>query len=381
MLFSTLTVLCLSTFALALPAGEASGAPDWSADHVFEPGSKMPSPESLAACVDTAAQKLGITLDMQTDPKMLSEMINKDLHMKDLMGVHDLFSLQKPVSLRPMLEAVRKGLTVNHPALGVTICAALHDPKTARIFDEGNPEIIKRTLNHMYLLDGLTAKLAEDKEFLKKTYNFLHETTQALSGSKSGMGRAWSFFKAAGMFGAAKDYSVNKGIEGYMKLREAGTVTEEEAKDRAHNLSVNIYEATATDLVHGYTANALVGSRLAWDQAKGVTVEGPNRVIRYGLSLDWARLYETWNFAFITVNVGHSDLLFPKLLIPRVILATGPAYVYERALALWLSVNFFLMANIDKKPDVHVPHNVDLAYLWGKINARYSEYLRLQKPQ
>jgi len=142
---------------------------------------------------------------------------------------------------------------------------------------------------------------------------------------------------------------------------------------------VNILEATMTDFVHGYFANARVGKNLAFQLAQGVKVEGPNKVMRYGLSDNWARHYQTWNLAFITSNLDYLNILYPKLLIPRVMLADGPAYIYERVIALWLSLNFYLMADLSKKEHVKFPGKTELGTLWGNVNERYVAFIRAEE--
>jgi len=383
MLSTTLKVVIVLASAflplgtVASPAHEPTTVEVWDANLVFEPGSEMPAKGELAKCVDTAVQRLGIDMNMQTDPALLSEILEKDMHLQDMPGAQKLLATDLKVgqSLRPMLEKVHEGLTVVHPAIGVVVCSALNDKTTASIFSAPNINLIKRSIHHMFLLDKITGKLAEDRVFMSQMYKHLYDKTQSMVINPSRIGRIISMFKAAGMFGVAKDYSVNKGIENYMSLREKGSATPDESDDRKHNLSVNILEATATDFLHGYWDNGKVGYYLARKEATDVKVVGENRVIRYGLSMNWARLYETWNLAFITVNVDYPNLLFPKLLIPRVLLADGETYIYERAIALWLSINFYLMADLTGQKHITLPNKEALATLWGKVNHRYLNYL------
>jgi len=375
-------VLASAFLSVASPVQEPAVSV-WDASKVFEPGSEIPAKGELAKCADTAAKMLGIDMNMKSETVLLAEILEKDMHLQDMPEVKKLFAtdLLESQSLRPMLEKVREGITSVHPAIGVVVCNALNDKDTASIFSAPNINLIKRSIHHMFLLDKLTAKLAEDRVFMSQVYKHLHDKTQSMVISPSRVGRVISMFRAAGMFGVAKDYSVNKGIENFMMLREKGSVTPSEASDRGHNLSVNILEATATDFLHGYWDNGKVGYFLAKKMATGVKIVGENRVIRYGLSMNWARLYETWNLAFITANVDYPNLLFPKLLAPRVLLADGEAYIYERAIALWLSINFYLMADLTGQKHITLPNKEALAVLWGKVNHRYINYLDAKKEQ
>jgi len=383
-MFLTLKVVILfasafASAAVASPVGSSTLEEQhgvWDPSKVFEPGSEIPAKGELAKCVDTAVAKLGIDMNMQTDPALLSEILEKDMHLNDMPDVQKLVAadLTQKQSLRSMLSQVHEGVTQVHPAIGVTLCAALANEKTAAIFSTPNVALIKRTIHHMFLLDKIVRKLADDRVFLAQTYKHLQTKF-----SPSRLSRALSMFKAAGMFGVAKDYSVNKGIENYIELREKGSITPDEVTSRKRNLSTNILEATLTDFLHGYFPNARVGNTLAWQQPTNVEIVGENRVIQYGLSMDWARLYETWNLAFITGNLDFPNLLYPKLLIPSVLLADGKGYIYYRALALWLSINFYLLAASEAasagQKHISFAGSSDLSTLWGKINLRYSNYL------
>jgi len=92
--------------------------------------------------------------------------------------------------------------------------------------------------------------------------------------------------------------------------------------------------------------------------------------------MDYARMYETWNFAFITGNLDFPNLLYPKLLIPSVILADANSYLYKRVLALWLSIHFYLMASLAGHDHHAFSFHRNLSTLWGKINLSYSNYLQ-----
>jgi len=235
--------------------------------------------------------------------------------------------------------------------------------------------LVKRTLHHMFLLDRIVGKLADDREYMRKMRPVLEALVTKATGSTSRIAEIWKMYRAAGLFGVAKQLTLNKGIDGILGLRDRNAVTPAEAKERSDNLSYNILEATATDFMNRKWDNGKVGWSLTWAKAQGVEVSGENRIVKYGTNLDWARVYETWNLAFCTGNLHFLNVLYPKLLTPKVLLASGPDYMYNRALALWLSLNFYLLADLDGKPHVKFAGQDELAALWGKINLRYTNYL------
>jgi len=364
-------------FLLALCLGAQAATNSWDVETVFAVGSKVPDKNELAKCVDAAAGIIGIDLNMKADSKVMMSILKEDMLLDDMPAVNGLLAadLKGGQPLRPMLEKVREGISSLHPALGVVLCNALRD----KLIVPGSPDIIKRSIHHMYLLDKLTAKMAEDVTFMEAIHDFLYAKTQAMVVSPTRIGRAFSLFQAAGLFGVAKDYSVNKGMGEFIVLRKKGTVAPEDAEERAHNLAVNIAEATATDALHLNVNNVKLGYFLAKNKSTGIQlVGGDKKLIRYGLSMDWARLYETWNFAFITANLDFPNLLYPKLLAPRVLLADGGDYIYERAVALWLSINFYLIANLKAKEHVVLPHKAEIGALWAKVNRRYVDYIAAQ---
>jgi hypothetical protein len=361
----------------ATPAGAK-----WAAAKVFEPKTPVPAAADLLACVNTVATKLGVDALKQTEPALLKDILTNDMHLIEHPKVAEIFkdALANPKPLGKMIEDVKKGATdpKHNPAIGVAMCSALEDPKAKVVFENVNKDVIKRTVHHMFLLDRLVEELGNNVDFMEDMQKYLRTITDKMSGSTSAISRGWAMFRAAGWFGLSKDVTLTFGINGFIKARKAGSLTESEQKTRSRNLAVNILEATMTDFVHGYFANARVGKDLTFQLAQGVKVEGPNKVMRYGLSDNWARHYQTWNLAFITGNLDYLNLLYPKLLIPRVMLADGPAYIYERVIALWLSLNFYLMADLSKKEHVKFAGKEDLAKLWGDINERYIAYIHAE---
>jgi hypothetical protein len=373
-----------SGIAIMLIAATASSyAQVWDVSKVFEPGTEIPAKSELAKCVDTAAELLGINMDMKTEPALLLDILDKDMHLQDMHSVIKMFAndLKQEQSLRPMLEQVREGITSVHPAVGVALCTALADTTTVAIFSAPNAAVIKRSIHHMYLLEKIVARLADDRVFMVQVQKHVQDTVKTMTRHKSGIGHTYDLFKAAGLFGVAKSFSINGAMNDYKTFRERGYLTPDEVEGRKQGLTINVLEATATDFFHGFFSNVKVGYALAKLHPSTIEVVGENRTIHYVNDMDYARLYETWNLAFITGNLDFPNLLYPKLLIPSVILADANSYLYRRVLALWLSINIYLMSDLTGQKHVTFTGSKDLATLWGKVNLRYTNYLQANKDQ
>jgi hypothetical protein len=291
--------------------------------------------------------------------------------------------LDKPQPLEKMLDKVRIGLTEekHHPVIGMVICAALDHPVAQKIFNHPNSALIKRTFNHMFLLEQLVTKISEDNAFLERVKEHVGKTLENMT-KQSGsswlpdvVNRFIAMYRAAGWFGVSKDATVKMAIDRISRLREKGSFDKWDVFGSQTLLSVNIAEATTTDWRSSHSPNYQVGKKLVMLQPTTVDVVGKEKAFRYGFSDDWARLYETWNAAFVTGNLHYLNILYPKLFTPSVLLADGPTYMYTRAIALWLSVNFYLIAALQGSPQTKFEGQNDLADIWGAMNLKYSEYL------
>jgi len=228
----------------------------------------------------------------------------------------------------------------------------------------------------MFLLDKIVDRLANDVTFMVNVKNHIQKAVDAMTPHHSLLGRVYDLFKAAGLFGVAKAFTIDNTVEDYEKFRKRGSLTQDEEESRKRGLELNVAEATAADFAHRYWSNAAAGKALAQWHPSAIRVVGENRTMEYVNDMDYARLYETWNFAFITGNLDFPNLLYPKLLIPSVILADANSYLYKRVLALWLSIHFYLMASLSGHDHHAFSFHKELATLWGKINHSYSNYLQ-----
>jgi hypothetical protein len=395
-MLSTLKVIALAalaTSAFAIPAGETgtSSVSRWDPKNLFNPGWQFPSEDELRGCVNTAAKKLGIDQIKETDPALLREILEKDMHLDKQPDIAKLLEpvLAKPQPLTDMLSKVRDGLTLHkhHPVIGMSICAALEDPKIAPNFQAADPAraaMIKRTINHAFLLETIVTEFTKDNGLLGKLKEYVDKTlTDMTNEGRSSwfpmLNRFIAMFQTAGWFGVSKDATVKMAIDRIFRLRNLDKISWLDVQASRLLLSANIAEATATDLTSKHMDNYHVGVKLTLVQPNDVAVDTKDKKLQYGVTDDWARLYETWNLAFITGNLHFMNILLPKLLIPVVLLTNGPTYMYTRAMALWLSVNFYLIAGLQKASPVQFEGQDAYSRLLGAMNLKYKDYLVANK--
>jgi hypothetical protein len=287
-------------------------------------------------------------------------------------------SLKEPVNLNHLIKKVRRGITEQHPALGVAICASLVDQQVSKVFfkDNHSTAIVRRTIHHMYLLEELVSKSSSNLAFMKSMQTYLYAQVDAMLGTTSTLLKYIETFRAGGIFGVVKKYCVDRGVQSLINQREnTAAITEADVKGWADGLSINIIEASTTERLHGYADNAEVGDAISHDKINAVMVSSKTKFLEFGLSMDFARLYETWNFAFITGNLEFANIVWPKLLIPRVLQATGAAYMSDRVIALWYSIQFYLMQDLQKVEHKVFQGQRELSALMGKINLRYYKWV------
>jgi len=377
LLIHTMLITSLLTSTLLTVTAAAAS---WNVDELFKPSSEVPNEKELGKCVDSAADLLGIDMGMRTDPALILDILGNDMHLQDMLDVVRMMSvdLKQPQPLGPMLEKIRKGITSVHPAVGTFLCVALSNTETVSVFSAPNAALIKRTVHHMYLLDKIVKRLADDRVFMAKVIKHIRDTVSSMTPHKSRLGHIYDLFKAAGLFGVMKSFSINGAVDDYEMFRSLGFITPEEEESRKRGLTTNVLEATATDIFHWRFSNAWVGYELSRLHPSKIEISGEDREVHYVNNMNYARLYETWNLAFITGNLDFPNFTYPKLLIPSVILADANTYLYNRVLALWLTINIYLMADLSGKQHVTYQGQDKIADLWGKLNVRYTEYLKAQ---
>lgn len=322
-----------------------------------------------SACVFILEGKLEIYSYDQTDPALLQEILADDMHLADLPGLSERWDaeLTKPQSLRPMLGQVTSGIIERQPELADFICEALGQDLVK--MEEGSKSVINRVIHHTYLLEKLTQEMAHDWHFMVSVQNHLLKKREAFGIPSDFMGSVRRLHEITGdIFEPVKTKTMDWVFSEYERIRQRGHILDEEISARQNGTKFNILEAAITENNHGHTDNAMAGIALAVNPPKTIRIVGDHRFLEYDLSQDWVSLYESWNMAFITANINHLDVLYPKLLIPSVINAEAPEYLFNRALSLWVSINFHLFAQLEQKPDRILPHKQELAKIWGEVN-------------
>jgi hypothetical protein len=328
--------------------------------------SQLASPLSI----DVAFEQLGIDLDSSTDPQIVASVVRDDMFLDDFPGLSGVLekALHSPEPLRPMLEKIRIALSQMPPVLAFLGAATQRN----LLHMGGDKSVLVRCLNHAFILDRLVRRASEDHLLMEQLRAHLINKRE-----QNGIGRGFwkSFYNTAalaGPFMAAKLTTMDNAYDKIDAARRAGSITPFKAIFRKFSLFLNIIEATVADAAKGSFGNALAGLVLAVLPPRKVTVVEPARELEYSLSSRWVALYSSWNLAFITGNLRHLQLLYPKLLVPEVIKPNPNQYIFRRGVALWLSIAFYILALSTKRPDVPVRNARQLARLWGEINQQYA---------
>ncbi|MFT3926466.1 MAG: hypothetical protein QM778_28230 [Myxococcales bacterium] len=317
--------------------------------------------------VDAALAELGIDPHARTQPQMVAAVLRDDMHLATCPAVTRLLeeALREPQSLAPILASVRHALAGMPPI--VEFLALVVPRGMLRVAREKHA--LERCITHLFVLDRLVARASEEQDFLDAVRKHL-EDQQASGGVRRG--REFSdVSRLAGPFVAVKKATMDFGLRKLREARLSGHISPRAAQQRKLVLWLNIMEAVVTDLLHGQADNALAGLALASVSARSVSIDATMAEVEYEFSPAWVALYTSWNLAFITANTRFLPLLYPKLLAPAVISVAPERYVFRRAIALSLSIDFLLLALINQRHEVTISHRQELARLWGPINRRH----------
>ncbi len=330
-------------------------------------------------CVDKAAKNLGISLEMKTKPTLIAEVLRDDMLLSDLPSAAELLSksLKEPVSLKPMLIQIRRAISAKQPAVSEFLCAAIDAKLIPKVKDAASAGIVDRVIHHTYILNEITLKMASSYQFQIEVQNHLL-AKRAKFGIRTDLVGALEDLKelyGGQMFGPTKVVSMDLTNALLAKTRASGVMPPETVTTFKGALKLNILEAAVTENLVGYNDNAMAGAVLAAIPPKNITLAEGSTNSQWDLSQNWDSLYETWNLAFITGNVTYLHIYYPKLLIPAVIDADPMSYISNRAMSLWISLNFRQFAAAAGKADHPVPNKEELSTIWGGINRKYAEKL------
>lgn len=333
------------------------------------------------SCIDGLVDHLGIDIHMESDPVVMRTVLKDEMLLDDLDSVNTLLNvaLLTPINLQPMLEEIRNAIATQHPAISKFLCAA----KASNLFplmNESSRQIVTRLIHHTYILDRLTEAMFQDWKFMVELRKHLSKKRNEAGIRTEGIGAAIDLYSTTGeIFEPMKTITMDWVFSEYERIREQGYIPPSDVTSRQNGLVINIVEAVVTDRSKGFRNNALTGVALAVTPPEQVLIKTPGNFFEYPLSQSWTSLYETWNMAFITGNMPNLNILYPKLLIPRVIAAKHNAYLFNRALSLWLAINFDLFAKT-RGEHLELPNAKALAKLWGDINIDYAQdFFRTRK--
>ncbi len=247
-------------------------------------------------------------------------------------------------------------------------------------FDEEGAVIIPDIVAYSLVLENLTRAIVDNHVLLDSIYSNFKKARKASNS-----------FKLLPLFHKIKLISVEKPIEHYIKYHTTKFIP---PKSGGMGVAINIWEATWTDWKSKNKDNAKAGKVLAQNKAGALkkdplTGAGPSRWSDDGkiplrcfpFGLEWTDLYQTWNMAFVT-RFQDFPYILPKLLIPIVAdyKNTPNEYIYKRAIALYIYLNFASFSMADQKSMNVEPINwfdKELNKYWGNCNAKSADdYLK-----
>ena len=323
--------------------------------------------------VDILMKTLGISPDQQTDPVLMKDILHNDMKLDDCPAVMKLLGskLTEKESMKPMLETIRASIITKQPEMHEFISTALKENLIPSP-DEAGQKVINRSLNHMVLLDAITKGMVDDYHVCDEIRNHLLNKRKEMGIRDDFLGSTYDMYKAWGaVFGPVKTKTMDMAFDQLNDLRKKGHSDEHDSQIIKALLELNIAEAIVKDKFDGFPNNARAGFDLALHPFSKTWVKDNNGPVGIDLKQDWISLYSSWNMDFMTGNLTNPQLLFPKLLIPQVIDAKPEDFLYNRALALWLTCNFQLFHKIDKKETTVIPGSKEIAKRWGEINESY----------
>ena len=340
-------------------------------------------------CVQEVMRRLSLDKFNHTDPLLLQDILLKDMYLLDVEAsgeildsvkflLGDALTMEKP--LVPMITSVRETIENEHPMIVEFLCRALEEELIPEVKETGDEEgVIARSVHHAYLLDAITMEMASDWHFMVEIKDHLLAIRETIGLPTDLMSFVCTLYALTGqLFEPIKAKTMDWIFEEKTRILERGQILPSEVDALISGLSFNILEACIAENLNGYEDNAMAGMTLYLNPAETVRMDGDKLFLEIELSLNWIKLYESWNLAFITGNVQYLNLLYPKLLIPAVINAAPRNYMFRRAVALWLSANFFLFAQALQKPDHPIPNEHALTQLWGSINREHAAELMLE---
>ena len=137
-------------------------------------------------------------------------------------------------------------------------CVRLRIKKLFTPLDNIQDEALTRMINHMYVLDVLTNKMANDFEFMAVVRDQILKVRQGLGVPADLIGQLEFLKKVTGsMFIPVKTVTMDWVFSEYVDIRSKGELKGKQKEARAGGLKLNILEASVTEKNNGFLKNAV----------------------------------------------------------------------------------------------------------------------------
>lgn len=255
------------------------------------------------------------------------------------MGLGEFFRLDEVLSggesLRSFAESILRGIEQGHPEVAKLISFL----GESDLFEGVSTEKVLHFIHHCFLLEQLTTRMIEDVTFMQDLFSYFQRKR-----ADKGLFKFSDIYRKSGeLFLPVKVSSIDFSVKSYIYMRSLDQLSWKGDYGGRYGVTVNIFEAMITEWWSGFKNNAKRAWGLIKNPPKSFRLTSDKR-LKYGISPEWMQEYQLWNFIFILGNVANLHLVAPKLLIPCVAQAKSEDYLYYRVCALWLSINFHLLA-------------------------------------
>ncbi|MCP3943308.1 MAG: hypothetical protein GY710_17735 [Desulfobacteraceae bacterium] len=325
-------------------------------------------------CFDLFMENLGIDMDMETNVDLLNDILRNDMFLDDFQPVQELLSyeLTYEVSLWPMLERIRNGINNRHAPVREGLCALLQEELIP--FDKKNDPVINRMIHHMFLLNKIVGEMAADTDFMIDILNHMYDKRREAGVSDNFVKSLFDIYRlTGGVFEPIKTKTIDWALGDFVKFRTEGEISKKDSDSRRRGVIINVMEVVTADNLHGFEDNAVTGRALAINPPEHLIITGDNNAIEYVVNQEWMEVYQAWMLTFLTGNVPNLHLLYPKMIIPEVIDVDHHEYLFNRVLALGLTIDFILLAKADNRPDVEMPNAEAISQKLGEANVKHAK--------
>ncbi len=325
-------------------------------------------------CFDIFIEKLNIDMDMKTSVDLLNDILANDMFLGDFLPGQELLSdvLTGEAPLSPMFERIRNGIYNRHAPVGESLCALIQDDLIP--FDTKNDQIINRMIHHMFLLNIIVREMADNTDFMISILDHMHEKRRAAGVSENFIKSLFDIYRlTGGIFEPIKTKTIDWVLSDFVKFRTEGEISQRDSNSRRRGVILNVMEVVTADTLHGFESNAFTGGALAINPPDRLIITGDNNGIEYVVNAEWMEVYQQWMLSFLMGNVPNLHLLYPKMIIPEVIDVDHHQYLFNRVLALGLTIDFVLLAKADNRPDCVMPNAEAIAQKMGEAGVPYAK--------